>query len=247
MYLGQLVEVGPSRARSSTAPPTRTPARCSRPCSEPDPRKRGDDRRSCCPGEIPSPRNPPPGCRFHTRCAFAQPRSREEVPELEEIEPQPRRRLPLLAQGADGRHHSRKACRRDADERADRQDGADHGRRARLRAGDGAALRPRGSRRRDRGHRRRALLRAHRRDGDADDLRANGRGARGARPSRRRHPGRRHEVGGLRADGRRGDRGARQDRHPLRQRGRLLARAVLGADRGRVGHRARASTSRASG
>jgi oligopeptide/dipeptide ABC transporter ATP-binding protein len=86
MYLGQIVEVGtPDQIFDAPAHPyTRALLEA---VSEPDPRNRGVDRRLLLPGEIPSPRNPPPGCRFHTRCPYAQQRSREEVPELEEIEP----------------------------------------------------------------------------------------------------------------------------------------------------------------
>jgi oligopeptide/dipeptide ABC transporter ATP-binding protein len=45
-------------------------------------RKRG---RLLLPGEIPSPRNPPSGCRFHIRCSYASDRCREEAPVLETI------------------------------------------------------------------------------------------------------------------------------------------------------------------
>ena len=38
-------------------------------------------------GDIPSPINIPPGCRFHTRCAHAQERCRVEVPKLSEKAP----------------------------------------------------------------------------------------------------------------------------------------------------------------
>jgi oligopeptide/dipeptide ABC transporter ATP-binding protein len=85
MYLGQLVEVGPAD-RIFDAPAHPYTRALLESISEPDPRQRRDAHRMLLPGEIPSPRNPPPGCRFHTRCAYAQERSREEVPELEEIE-----------------------------------------------------------------------------------------------------------------------------------------------------------------
>jgi len=38
-------------------------------------------------GEIPSPINIPPGCRFHPRCPFAKPICQKEEPEFKEIEP----------------------------------------------------------------------------------------------------------------------------------------------------------------
>jgi oligopeptide/dipeptide ABC transporter ATP-binding protein len=86
MYLGQLVEAGTTdRIFDAPAHPYTRALLSS--ISEPDPRQRRNGHRLLLPGEIPSPRNPPPGCRFHTRCAYAQARSRAEVPALEEIEP----------------------------------------------------------------------------------------------------------------------------------------------------------------
>jgi oligopeptide/dipeptide ABC transporter ATP-binding protein len=40
------------------------------------------------PGDVPSPINPPPGCPFHTRCAYAEARCRTEVPLLREVAPE---------------------------------------------------------------------------------------------------------------------------------------------------------------
>jgi len=39
-------------------------------------------------GEIPSPVNPPSGCRFHTRCPYVQDLCKTDVPVWQEIEPE---------------------------------------------------------------------------------------------------------------------------------------------------------------
>jgi peptide/nickel transport system ATP-binding protein len=85
MYLGKIFEAGATeRVLDAPAHPY-THALLSS-ISEPDPRQRRGRVDAVPPGEIPSPRNPPPGCRFHPRCPYAEERSREEVPELEEID-----------------------------------------------------------------------------------------------------------------------------------------------------------------
>ena len=38
-------------------------------------------------GDIPSPINPPPGCKFHTRCRYCTDVCKEVVPEMRELEP----------------------------------------------------------------------------------------------------------------------------------------------------------------
>lgn len=85
MYLGKLVEVGPTDQIFDAPAHPYTLGLLSA-ISEPDPQLRKDEHRLLLAGEIPSARNPPPGCRFHTRCPFAEDRCRADVPTLEEIE-----------------------------------------------------------------------------------------------------------------------------------------------------------------
>ena len=53
----------------------------------PDPRKERERKRVILSGDVPSPINPPSGCRFHPRCPIAVERCKAEVPEWREINP----------------------------------------------------------------------------------------------------------------------------------------------------------------
>jgi oligopeptide transport system ATP-binding protein len=92
MYLGKMVEVGPpdilyagpghpyTRALLSAVP-------------IPDPKTERKRKRVILTGDVPSPVNPPPGCRFHTRCWLYERLGRPEVcrteePPLRVIQPQ---------------------------------------------------------------------------------------------------------------------------------------------------------------
>lgn len=84
MYLGALAEVADRHALYQNPLHPYTQALLSAiPIAKPG-RKR---QRIMLRGEIPSPINPPSGCRFHTRCPFAADICRQEVPLLEEKAP----------------------------------------------------------------------------------------------------------------------------------------------------------------
>ena len=80
MYLGQLVEYGPAKtvATDPKHPYTKALFSAALP-SHPD-----DSRDEIIlTGEVPSPVNPPSGCRFHPRCPHVLPRCAPEVPRLQ--------------------------------------------------------------------------------------------------------------------------------------------------------------------
>ncbi|MDN5757243.1 MAG: ABC transporter ATP-binding protein [Tomitella sp.] len=85
MYLGKVCEIAPSDGVESSAmhPYTRLLIE-----SIPDPdRERGADEADlgAVEGDMPSPLNPPSGCRFRTRCPLATERCSEEEPQMREV------------------------------------------------------------------------------------------------------------------------------------------------------------------
>jgi peptide/nickel transport system ATP-binding protein/oligopeptide transport system ATP-binding protein len=85
MYLGRIVEMTDKTSLFETPLHPYTEALLS---AVPIPKARAKGRRRVIlTGEVPSPINPPPGCHFHTRCAYATARCRSEAPILREVTP----------------------------------------------------------------------------------------------------------------------------------------------------------------
>ena len=86
MYLGTMVELAESYElnRNPIHPYTKTLLSA---VPVPDPEVSRSRQRIVLEGDIPSPMNPPSGCRFHTRCPYATDRCREETPAFKEHEP----------------------------------------------------------------------------------------------------------------------------------------------------------------
>jgi len=89
MYLGRMVEQAASDDLYASPLHPYTIALMSA-IPIPDPDVEDHRERILLKGDLPSPANPPKGCRFHTRCPFRQPtRCDTEEPMLREIEGQP--------------------------------------------------------------------------------------------------------------------------------------------------------------
>jgi oligopeptide/dipeptide ABC transporter ATP-binding protein len=84
MYLGKIVELADKKTLFTNPLHPYTEALLSAvPIANPTVQRQ----KRLLPGDVPSPVSPPPGCPFHTRCAYAVARCRVEIPQLREVDP----------------------------------------------------------------------------------------------------------------------------------------------------------------
>lgn len=84
MYLGRIVEIG---SREEVFQNTQHPYTKALMSSVPiaDPKLKEKKQRIILTGDVPSPKNPPKGCHFHTRCPFKTDKCEEVYPEFKQI------------------------------------------------------------------------------------------------------------------------------------------------------------------
>ena len=92
MYLGRLVEIADAKTIYADPLMPYTKALISA-VPVPDPKVEASRQRIVLEGDVPSPINPPPGCRFHTRCPYMIETCKVVDPPLVEIKPNHFRRL----------------------------------------------------------------------------------------------------------------------------------------------------------
>lgn len=86
LYLGSLVELTTSEELYSNPRHPYTKALLSAiPIPDPDVEEERAKNKIQLQGEVPSPINPKPGCKFRTRCQYAKPICEEKVPEIQNV------------------------------------------------------------------------------------------------------------------------------------------------------------------